>query len=173
MRKIYYRSFCAAFVIWLQFVYIAPVLSQDVGLSAGCPLSLPPELGGVCDYLNNLLLSGKLRPHFGVPGTTGAFGVDSNGQAQFIASVYIFDQNSNSFVSAKATYSFKVQDVEFPIGPDVKIECKQEKCINVSGTGISSLKIALTVLDIAGVPLQEIFQSLEKLKSFFCPNGSC
>jgi len=137
-------------VLYVAGFRLSPVIASPTSperqavLSAECALSLPAEVAGACDFLNSLLVLGKLQSQFAVAGTTASFGINGEGVVQIHATVLVF--HGSEFVPAKVTYRFSIKDVEVA-PPGVSIDCKNQKpCMSVGGSGVEESQITFTKL---------------------------
>lgn len=150
------------------YAVIFVCLQSGIAISSGCSLELTPKLGGICDHVNNLFFSQKLRPQFGVLGETAEFDIDEFGNAKITATVLGIADHPAKVSPMKVRYEFKIKDIEFRF-PDVRIECRnRNKCIELINIeqGTSS-HIDGTGLICDDEEVTSLFESLSKLKTIF------
>lgn len=126
------RSVAIVACVWL-LVISANGYGQILG--QGCALTLPSNVGGGCDYLNNQFSQGGVQLRWATEDSRSRFGIDASGNVRIAGRVYLI--GSNGLTEGTGVYQFRVQDVTFEYrGLYVAINCEANtRCITTQSTG--------------------------------------
>ncbi|TAY50937.1 hypothetical protein [Rhizobium leguminosarum] len=140
------------------------VFSQVVSLS--CPFSLPPSVGGACDYLNSQAFEGKISLRFGVDNSNVSFGADDQGVLVVHGTVYTVAADGTQG-TAKVRYTINLRDAKIVNYSDtIRIICDSSKCINISNDLLSMGDYDETEFTVDENIVDEVAKSLEEIKSY-------
>lgn len=143
--------------------------AQPIRLDGGCPLSLDPDVGGACDFLNNA----SLRFTHTASGTSINVSMNNQGNVTFSGRVAII--TGAGLNETQGSREFKIQDVLVTDNAEegVQIDCKTRACIQSTDTNIAPSQVFTSGVVSSTTSSRLIFQSMTKLQAHFCPDGSC
>jgi hypothetical protein len=155
---------CGFMVVAILLGSSAEALAQEAFLGAGCPLDLPPNIGGTCDFLNQEAATGRLDFRFSAGRNDFGVAIDKNVILTLIGSVMLLSSRGDTS-TGKVKFRVPIREVHArALGDQVALECNgDQKCIEVQYISDDVRKDALAATILRAEYSGDVASAINKL----------